>query len=153
VMDGYWRRPEETAGCLDQDGTLHTGDVGRIEPDGSVRIIGRQREMIISGGFNVYPDDVERRLRLRGLADVPMSVFGLAHPRWGEAVAIAVACPPDTAASVAQRVREVAQDALSYYEQPKALFTVEDLPLTSVGKVARQDLASRFGSHFASAQP
>jgi fatty-acyl-CoA synthase len=153
VMDGYWRRPEETAGCLDQDGTLHTGDVGRIEPDGSVRIIGRQREMIISGGFNVYPDDVERRLRLRGLADVPMSVFGLAHPRWGEAVAIAVACPPDTAASVAQRVREVAQDALSYYEQPKALFTVEDLPLTSVGKVARQDLASRFSAHFASARP
>jgi fatty-acyl-CoA synthase len=149
VMEGYWRRPEETAGCLGADGALRTGDVGRIESDGSVRIVGRVREMLISGGFNVYPDDVERRLRQAGLNDVPISVFGIAHPRWGEAVVLAAACPPDTAAATRERVRAAADEALAYYERPKEIFIVSDLPLTPVGKVARQTLASRFSSAFA----
>jgi acyl-CoA synthetase (AMP-forming)/AMP-acid ligase II len=144
VMDGYWRRPEETARCLDATGGLHTGDVGRLDAEGGLRIVGRLRELIITGGFNVYPDDVERRLRQNGLGDLPLSVFGVAHPRWGEAVVVAAAGGAD----VRERVRTAADQALAYYEQPKEIFVLDSLPLTAVGKVARKDLASHYGAYF-----
>jgi fatty-acyl-CoA synthase len=148
VMDGYWRRPEETARCLDASGGLHTGDVGRLDADGGLRIVGRLRELIITGGFNVYPDDVERRLRQGGLGDLPLSVFGIAHPRWGEAVVVAAARGADASAAVRERVRTAAQQALAYYEQPKEIFVVDTLPLTAVGKVARKQLATHYSAHF-----
>jgi malonyl-CoA/methylmalonyl-CoA synthetase len=145
-MEGYWGRAEETAERLDADGGLHTGDLGRLDAAGGLRIVGRAREMVISGGFNVYPDDVERRLRLR-LHQVQLSVFAVPHARWGEAVMVAAVrdgSGDDRAQQ--ERVDAAAQSALAYYERPKKVFLVDELPLTSVGKVARLQLAQRFGS-------
>lgn len=145
VMTGYWGRPQETAERLDADGGLHTGDIGRLDATGGLRIVGRAREMVISGGFNVYPDDVERRLRQHGLDDTTFSVFGIPDARWGEAVVLAAV--RDTAADETvqrQRVVAAAEQALAYYERPKQVYLLEELPLTSVGKVGRQQLAERF---------
>jgi fatty-acyl-CoA synthase len=147
VMEGYWRRPEETAQCIDSSGGLHTGDVGRLDPDGGVRIVGRSRELIISGGFNVYPDDVERRLRSTA-GDIPLSVFAVAHPRWGEAVVVAAQGGGAAEDAVRGRIEAAAEEALSYYERPKQVFVIDALPLTAVGKVARNELADRYQSYF-----
>lgn len=147
VMEGYWGRPEETAERLDADGGLHTGDLGRLDDAGGLRIVGRAREMVISGGFNVYPDDVERRLRLHGLDQVQLSVFAVPHARWGEAVMVA-AVRDGSGDDEAQRERlnTAAESALAYYERPKKVVLVDELPLTSVGKVARLELVQQFGS-------
>jgi acyl-CoA synthetase (AMP-forming)/AMP-acid ligase II len=154
VMEGYWGRPEETAERLDADGGLHTGDVGRLDADGGLRIVGRAREMVISGGFNVYPDDVERRLRVHGVGDQAISVFGVPHERWGEAVVVAVVRNPAEADDVQRdRVARVAEETLSYYERPKGVLLLDDLPVTSVGKVARQSLAQEYAGLFAAEQP
>jgi fatty-acyl-CoA synthase len=150
VMQGYWGRPEESAERLDADGGLHTGDIGRLDDAGGLRIVGRAREMVISGGFNVYPDDVERRLRQHGLDDIAFSVFAVPHERWGEAVVLAAGRDASgDEDGQRQRVAAAADEALAYYERPKQVFLMDELPLTSVGKVARQDLARQFGSQFA----
>lgn len=148
VMQGYWRRPEETAQRIDGSGGLHTGDVGRLDADGCVRIVGRSRELIISGGFNVYPDDVERRLRNSTAGDIPLSVFAVAHPRWGEAVMVAAQRGGAAAETVRGRIEAAAARSLTYYERPKGVFVVDALPLTAVGKVARNELADRYSSYF-----
>jgi fatty-acyl-CoA synthase len=154
VMEGYWGRPEETAERLDVDGGLHTGDVGRLDDAGGLRIVGRAREMLISGGFNVYPDDVERRLRLHGVGDQAISVFGVPHERWGEAVVVAmVRNPGEGDDEQRDRVARVAEESLSYYERPKSVLLLDDLPVTSVGKVARQALAQEHVDLFAAGRP
>jgi fatty-acyl-CoA synthase len=148
VMEGYWRRPEETAQCIDSSGGLQTGDVGRLDADGGVRIVGRSRELIISGGFNVYPDDVERRLRSSTVGDIPLSVFSVAHPRWGEAVVVAAQRGGAAEDTLRGRIEAAAEQTLTYYERPKEVFVVDALPLTAVGKVARNELADRYNSYF-----
>jgi fatty-acyl-CoA synthase len=148
VMEGYWRRPQETSECIDGTGGLHTGDVGRLDADGGVRIVGRSRELIISGGFNVYPDDVERRLRSSTDGDIPLSVFAVTHPRWGEAVVVAAQGGGEAQEAVRSRIQAAADQALTYYERPKEIFVVDALPLTAVGKVARKELAGRYRSYF-----
>ena len=145
-FSGYWRRPPEQQARF-EDGFFVTGDLGFIDGEGNVSIAGRTGDVIISGGYNVYPKEVELALeQMDSLAQV--AVFALPHPDFGEAVAAAVVVrpgrllePQDIAAALKLR--------LASYKIPKAIFQLEALPVTELGKVQRRVLAQRFAGHFA----
>lgn len=137
VMQGYWRRPEETADAL-RDGWLHTGDIGRFDADGFLTIIDRSKDMIISGGMNIFPSDIERVIAaMEGVA--ACAVVGIADLRWGEAVTAAVvregpASPSAEAVTAEVRLRRGPAAA------PKHVIFVDALPLTPIGKVDKKAL-------------
>ncbi|WP_421119440.1 AMP-binding protein [Aquihabitans daechungensis] len=135
VFAGYWQRPDATAESFHDD-WFATGDVGAIDDDGYVRIVGRRKELIISGGFNVYPREVEDVLRSHpSVADA--AVVGVPHPEWGEQVVAAVegAGPADVAA-----LQALARDQLAPYKRPKRIVIVDALPRNALGKVVRADV-------------
>ncbi len=142
VMAGYWERPEQTAEMLGADGWAATGDLGRIDEDGYLFVVDRKRDMIITGGYNVYPTEVEN-----AIASMPevqeVAVVGIPDERWGEAVAAIVVmrdgCIPDTDAVVA-----VCQERLANYKKPRTVEFVEELPKTGSGKIMRRVLRARF---------
>jgi acyl-CoA synthetase (AMP-forming)/AMP-acid ligase II len=141
VMLGYLNRPEETAAALDC-GRYRTGDLGRREDDGVIRLVGRRKEMVISGGENVYPAEVENALSLH--PDVrAVAVFGLPDPVWGEAV-VAVVEPEAGRVVDVGSVREFARTRLAAYKLPRALHVVDALPVTGPGKVDKPLLRSRY---------
>lgn len=139
VMRGYWRRPEETAEAL-RGGWLHTGDVGRFDADGFLTIIDRTKDLIISGGMNIFPSEIERVIAaMEGVA--ACAVVGIADPRWGEAVTAAViregpAAPSAEAVTAEVRLRRGPAAA------PKHVVFVDALPLTPIGKVDKKALRS-----------
>lgn len=136
VFDGYWNRPEATAASF-VDGWFATGDVGAFDPDGYVRIVGRRKELIISGGFNVYPREVEDVLRAHpAVHDV--AVVGVPHPDWGEQVVAVVeggGSADDEAALLALAARDLAP-----YKRPKRVVFVGALPRNALGKVVKADV-------------
>jgi malonyl-CoA/methylmalonyl-CoA synthetase len=147
VFEGYWRMPEKTAEEFRADGWFITGDIGRIDPDGYVRIVGRAKDLIISGGYNVYPKEVEAVIdRLPGIGE--SAVIGLAHPDFGEAVAAVVTAtgtpPVDEAALIA-----AARQELAAFKVPKRVFVVDQLPRNSMGKVQKNQLRDRDAGTFA----
>jgi acyl-CoA synthetase (AMP-forming)/AMP-acid ligase II len=149
VMEGYWRNAEATAERLTADGGLRTQDLGRWDERGRLWLVGRSREMFISGGYNVFPGEIERRLgAVEGARAI--AAFGVPHPRWGEATVVAVVPQGDGASSdeLAATVERAARERLAAYERPKRVVVVDDLPLTAIGKVSRRDLASRFEGMF-----
>jgi long-chain acyl-CoA synthetase len=140
VMRGYFRNPEATAAAL-RDGWLHTGDLGRMDEDGYVYITGRLKEIIISGGENISPEEVEAALGSHP-AVAEAAVFGLPDPRWGEIVAAAViARQPVTAEALAEHVGE----RLARFKRPRRIWFVEALPKTAAGKVRRLELRKTLG--------
>ncbi len=142
VFSGYWRMPDKTAEDFTPDGYFKTGDVGRQDPDGRVWISGRAKDLIISGGYNVYPKEIE--LILDELAGVVESaVIGLPHPDFGEAVAAVVIGSGDEAALIAQ-----ARQKLAAFKVPKVIFFVEDLPRNAMGKVQKNLLRQTYGVTF-----
>jgi len=142
VFSGYWRMPEKTAEEFTADGFFKTGDVGRQDPDGRVWISGRAKDLIISGGFNVYPKEVEQVLdALPGV--VESAVIGLSHPDFGEAVVAVIAGWGDEAAVIAA-VRE----QLAAFKTPKRVFFVDDLPRNAMGKVQKAELRARYRDAF-----
>ncbi len=136
VFDGYWRRPEANAESFTPDGFFRTGDLGRIEADGYVTLAGRAKELIISGGYNVYPREVEDVLRLHpAIEDV--AVVGERSLEWGERVAAyAVA----RATLELEALRHWVGDRLAPFKQPRALYRVESLPRNALGKVQKHRL-------------
>jgi fatty-acyl-CoA synthase len=136
VMDGYVGMPEETARVLDREGWLHTGDLCSMGEDGVIRFHGRRRDLIIRGGQNVYPDEVEHvLLRHPGVGQV--AVVGVPDDRWGEQVA-AVVVPTSQGAGVdAEELEAYARRFLASYKVPFHWKTVSDLPLTYSGKVKK----------------
>jgi fatty-acyl-CoA synthase len=141
VCRGYWNNPEATAVALDADGWFHTGDLARRDEQGFHWIAGRQKDMIISGGVNIYPAEIEGELVLHpGVRDA--AVVGVPHPTWGEVgVAFIVAGeePPtaeDIAAFLAGR--------LAKYKLPRELRFVDSLPRTPYGKVVKGELRDRY---------
>lgn len=148
VMDGYWRDKAATSDRLASDGALRTQDLGYCDDQGRVWIVGRSREMFISGGYNVFPAEVERRLgHVEGAREI--AVFSVPHPRWGEASMVAVV--PEQ--GIGEDVLTAAIDAasrreLAPYERPKHVVLVGSLPRTAVGKVARSELSSRYATTF-----
>jgi malonyl-CoA/methylmalonyl-CoA synthetase len=136
VFAGYWERPEATAESF-VDGWFRTGDVGSFDPDGYLRIVGRRKDLIITGGYNVYPREVEDVLRLDPAVD-DVAVVGVPDPEWGErvvAVAEGAGGPADTA-----RVLAAAGEALAPYKRPRALVWVDALPRNALGKVVKPEV-------------
>lgn len=148
VFQGYWRNPERTAQDFRSDGFFITGDLGEIDADGYVHIAGRAKDLIISGGLNVYPKEVEAEID--GLAGVIESaVVGLPHEDFGEAVA-AVVVPAPGAAIDEQSVQAALSKRLAKFKLPKRVIFVEELPRNAMGKVQKNLLRERFGHLFVS---
>jgi malonyl-CoA/methylmalonyl-CoA synthetase len=147
VFKGYWRMPEKTAEDMRPGGFFATGDLGIVDAEGYVTIVGRSKDLIISGGYNVYPKEVELLLdAIPGVAE--SAVFGLAHPDLGEAVAAAVVRAPGSAVSEAE-IRAALAPSLARFKQPRHIVFVEALPRNTMGKVQkallREEHAGAFG--------
>ncbi|MDX1997768.1 MAG: AMP-binding protein [Thermoanaerobaculia bacterium] len=141
VCRGYWRQPEATAAVLDDDGFFHTGDLARRDAEGFFTIAGRAKDMLISGGVNVYPAEIEGVLVLHpGIRDA--AVVGVPDDRWGEAgVAFLVGAPgPVPEAELQAHLNE----RLARYKHPKAVVWVAELPRTAYGKVVKGQLRDRW---------
>ncbi|CAN5772647.1 acyl-CoA synthetase [soil metagenome] len=141
VMKGYWERPEATAETL-RAGWLHTGDVGYMDEQGYVYIMDRTKDMIISGGSNVYPREVEEVL-LRHPAISEACVIGVPDERWGEAVKAVLVLKPG-AEVTASEIIKFAGEHMAGYKKPKSVDFVEGLPKNSIGKVLKRDLRDRY---------
>ncbi|MBX6377459.1 MAG: long-chain fatty acid--CoA ligase [Clostridia bacterium] len=137
VMKGYWRNPQATAEAL-RGGWLHTGDVGRLDDDGYLYILDRAKDLIISGGSNIYPREVEEVL-LRHPAVLEAAVFGVPDPLWGEAVKAVVALRPGMSATEGELI-EWCRAHLAGYKKPRSVEFVPSLPKNAYGKVLRREL-------------
>jgi len=147
VFKGYWRQPEESAAEFRGDGFFVTGDLARISADGYVSIVGRTKDLIISGGLNVYPREVEAAID--GLDGVGESaVIGLPHPDFGEAVT-AVVTRSDARLSE-EAVIEGLSGRLAKFKVPKAVRFVDELPRNAMGKVQKNELRARYGGLYTS---
>jgi malonyl-CoA/methylmalonyl-CoA synthetase len=147
VFQGYWRMPEKTAEEFTADGFFKTGDVGRVDADGYVTIVGRSKDLIISGGYNVYPAEIEGFLNdMPGVAE--SAVIGVPHPDFGEVgVAVVIARPGakiDGDALLAQLKAQLAN-----FKIPKRCFVVDELPRNTMGKVQKNLLRDRYKALFA----
>lgn len=141
VCRGYWNDPEATAAALDAAGWLHTGDLARRDEDGFFYIAGRQKDMIISGGVNVYPAEIEGQLLLHP-AVRDAAVVGVPHPTWGEAgVAFVV---PGEEAPAPEDLMAFLGGRLAKYKVPRELVFVEELPRTAYGKVVKGELREMY---------
>jgi malonyl-CoA/methylmalonyl-CoA synthetase len=142
VTSGYWRNPEKTAEAFTADGYFITGDVGRQDPDGRLWLSGRASDMIISGGLNVYPKEIELVLdEMEGV--VESAVIGLPHADFGEAVVAVVAGAGDEAEIIA-----ATRTQLAAFKCPKRVIFVEDLPRNAMGKVLKAELRRRYADTF-----
>jgi long-chain acyl-CoA synthetase len=136
VFSGYWRKTDETAKVFTKDGWFRTGDIVTMDSDGFVRIVDRIKELIVTGGFNVSPTEVEDALRgFEGVADV--AVVGLPHRRGGEDVVAAVVMEPG-ASFDEEAIRAFGRECLTAYKVPKHVVQVDELPRSIVGKVIRR---------------
>jgi long-chain acyl-CoA synthetase len=134
----YWGDPGATARAWRGE-AFTVGDLGRIDPDGYLFLDGRRDDLVISGGVNVYPAEVEAALaEVAGVTEV--AVFGVADPDWGERVCAAVVGPADE-----ETLRRHAEEHLAPYKRPKAYFHVGELPRTPTGKLRRRALPARLG--------
>ena len=137
VMRGYLNRPEETAKTV-VDGWLHTGDVGRFDEDGYLVLVDRAKDMIIRGGENIYPREIEAVAH--GLPQIAeAAVVGRTHPVYGEEPVLFVSLHPDTTLDTAA-IREHLSDSLSKYKLPVEITIMDDLPKNAVGKIAKPEL-------------
>jgi malonyl-CoA/methylmalonyl-CoA synthetase len=145
VFKGYWRMPEKTAEEFRPDGFFITGDLGRIDEAGYVHIVGRARDLIISGGFNVYPAEVETVLdAVPGVAE--SAVIGIPHPDYGEAVVavVKVSDPGLDEAGVIDAIKE----ELAGYKRPKRVLFVTELPRNAMGKVQKKAMREEYARLF-----
>jgi malonyl-CoA/methylmalonyl-CoA synthetase len=145
VFSGYWRMPEKTREEIRDDGWFITGDLGLMADDGRVSIVGRGKDLVISGGYNVYPKEIEEVLdALPGI--VESAVIGVPHPDFGEAV-VAIVVPSGDELTL-ETVTAGLADRLARFKQPKAVFNLGELPRNTMGKVQKNLLRERFGQTF-----
>ena len=147
VFAGYWRDPQKSADSFTADGYFRTGDLGRIDRRGYVYIVGRLKDLIISGGYNVYPKEVELELdALPGIAE--SAVFGVPHPDFGEGVTAAVVLEEGATLSEAT-ILERARARLAGYKVPKRILLLAELPRNTMGKVQKNLLRASHASLYA----
>jgi malonyl-CoA/methylmalonyl-CoA synthetase len=138
VFAGYWQDEEKTRKEFTADGWFKTGDLGKVDSNGYVHIVGRVKDLVISGGYNVYPKEVESELdAIPGV--VESAVFGVPHPDFGEGVTAAVVLQPDTKLSEADILNSV-RSRLARYKLPKRILLVDQLPRNTMGKVQKNVL-------------
>ena len=139
VFQGYWRMPEKTAEDFRDDGFFITGDIAKFDQDGYITIIGRSKDLVISGGYNVYPKEVESEIDdLDGVNE--SAVIGVPHPDFGEAV-VAVVVPKSGVALEADQIISPLQQRLAKFKCPKTVFFVDALPRNTMGKVQKTNCA------------
>lgn len=147
VFKGYWRMPEKTAEDLAEDGWFTTGDLGMIDEDGYVVIVGRGKDLIISGGFNIYPKEVEMLIdEMPGVLE--SAVIGVPHPDFGEAV-VAVVARDRAREPDPQAIIDGLSDRLARFKQPKKVIVVDELPRNTMGKVQKAALRQEHAGLFA----
>jgi len=147
VFRGYWQMPEKTREEFTADGWFRTGDVGRIDADGYVTIVGRSKDLIITGGYNVYPAEIEDRLNdLPGVAE--SAVVGVPHADFGEAV-VALVVPRPGATLQADALTQALKAAIAGFKVPKHLRVVAELPRNAMGKVQKKLLRDELATLFA----
>jgi malonyl-CoA/methylmalonyl-CoA synthetase len=150
VFCGYWQDPEKTRGEFTPDGWFKTGDLGRIDGDGYVHIVGRAKDLVISGGYNVYPKEVETELdALSGVLE--SAVFGVPHPDLGEAVTAAVVLQPAAALTEAD-VMAAVRVRLARYKVPRRVLFVDELPRNTMGKVQKNVLRTAYSGLYGAAR-
>jgi acyl-CoA synthetase (AMP-forming)/AMP-acid ligase II len=141
VMAGYWRNPDATADTL-RKGWLHTGDIGYMDESGYLYIMDRSKDMIISGGENVYPREIEEVL-IRHSAVSEVAVIGVPDPRWGEAIKAVVALVPGASTS-AEELIDFCKDYVASYKKPKTIDFVGELPKNNYGKIMKRELRAKY---------
>jgi fatty-acyl-CoA synthase len=138
---GYWNSPKATAEAI-RDGWLHTGDLGYLDEDGFLFVVGREKDTIISGGMNIYPSEVEAVLRTHpSVRDV--AVIGLPHERWGEQVCAVIVPTPGATLNEADII-DYCRERLASFKKPSVMRTVDELPMTISGKVQKYMLREQF---------
>lgn len=146
VFRGYWRMPDKTAEAFTEDGWFVTGDVATLDQDGVVRIVGRDKDMIISGGLNVYPKEIEVLIdELPGVDE--SAVIGVPHADWGEAVVAVVKAHAEPHPDP-ERIVDALREQLAGFKLPKAVVYVDELPRNAMGKVQKNLLRERFAGTF-----
>jgi long-chain acyl-CoA synthetase len=138
VMKGYWQRPEETAETI-VDGWLHTGDMGRVDEDGYFYVVDRKKELIIRGGYNVYPREIEEVL-YEHPAVREAAVLGVPHDEYGEEVGAAVVLK-DGAEATPDELRDFVKGQVAAYKYPRAVWLVDDLPKGPTGKILKREIS------------
>jgi len=139
VARGYWNRPVDTAATFRPDG-LRSGDLGRLDDEGYLYISGRRTDLIISGGFNVYPAELERVIGSDPAVEL-VAVVGAPDPEWGEVpVAVIVPAPGTDVSSLEERVRRLCREELAGYKQPRRIEFRSELPLGPAGKVLKHEI-------------
>lgn len=147
VFSGYWRMPEKTAEEFTADGYFKTGDVGQVDKDGYLTIVGRSKDLIISGGYNVYPAEVESAINaLPGVAE--SALVGVPHPDFGEVGVALVIARPGAALDAGQLVAAL-KAQLANFKIPKQCFVVNELPRNTMGKVQKNLLREQYQALFA----
>jgi fatty-acyl-CoA synthase len=141
VMQGYWKQPDLTAAAL-QDGWLRTGDMAIRDEQGLYYIVDRKKEMIVSGGFNVFPREIEDVLSTHPAVSVA-AVIGVPDDKWGEAVKALVVAKPGVQVDAAELIKLVRDHKGPVYA-PKSLDLVDSLPTTPVGKLDKKVLRERY---------
>ncbi len=138
VMNGYWADPARTAEAIDPDGWMHTGDLATMDAEGFINIVGRSKDMIIRGGENVYPREIEEYLYSHpAVADV--QVVGVPDERYGEEI-LAWVKPRDGANANAEDIREFCRGRIAHFKVPRYVLFIDDFPMTVTGKIQKYRL-------------
>ncbi|MGB8648701.1 MAG: long-chain fatty acid--CoA ligase [Anaerolineae bacterium] len=143
VCGGYWNRPEETTKAITLEGWLHTGDLARRDSEGYYYIVGRSKDMIISGGENIYPAEVESVIHAHP-AVVEAALIGVPDSKWGE-VGRAIVVTRPGAPLAEQELIDFCRERLAKYKVPKSMLLIDTLPKTAAGKVDKKLLTEKYG--------
>jgi len=138
IMKGYWRKPEATADAISADGWFRTGDVGRVDEDGYYYIVDRKKDLIIRGGYNIYPREIEEML-YEHPAVAEAAVVGMPHAELGEEVGAAVVLKPGTSASE-DELRGFVKAQVAAYKYPRRVWFVDALPKGPTGKILKREI-------------
>ena len=137
VMHGYWNREDATREAI-RDGWFHTGDIGKVDEDGYFSIVDRKKELIIRGGYNVYPREIEEAL-YEHPAVREAAVVGVSHESLGEEVAAAIALK-EGAEATPEELRDFAKQRVAAYKYPRKVWFVDELPKGPTGKILKREI-------------
>jgi fatty-acyl-CoA synthase len=139
VMTGYWNQPEKTAEAIDDAGWMHTGDIAVMDRDGYIRVTGRIKDMVIRGGENVYPREIEDLLYLHPDI-VDAAVIGVPDPRYGEELMAFLRIRPGAGAPTTESIRAFCDGKIAHYKVPRYVEVVDEFPMTVTGKIRKVEL-------------